>query len=443
VTQTQRGAEPSRPALTFHSSSAELETGFAWAAARSLEWVRTDPAELASYWAGLTDRPMFYSRDVAHQLLGAHLMGLDRENLTMMRHFAASATPARRHYPLWAFLFDGTPAEIDYHGDDDFVRETPAPYELVEKALEQYRWTGDARWVNDPDLARFRTDVVRRFAAEHDVLGIGLAGEAGTGDIFRGSATYNERGQATPPLLGADGVTSQWAALEAVATILPEAVAAGAAAEDGLVGEARAEADRIRAVFEGEWWSPAEQRYASGRTAEHYDTGFSWEPTWFPAVKAIMAPGERADAHLAFLAEQVRATPPSNIEAVTYLPEAFLAYHHDAEARHWIDYLLASRADYPEVPFTAVAHLTVGLSGLRPIGPSQVETDSHLAAGEWTEADGIPIGAHRLAVRQEGRERTTLTVRSGAAAVEWRARFGGAVVTARVEPGATVTLTAP
>jgi hypothetical protein len=46
-------------------------------------------------------------------------------------------------------------------------------------------------------------------------------------------------------------------------------------------------------------------------------------------------------------------------------------------------------------------------------------------------------------VRQEGRERTTLTVRSGAAAVEWRARFGGAVVTARVEPGATVTLTAP
>lgn len=405
--------------------------------------MRTDASELASYWAGLTDRPMFYSRDVAHQLLGGHLLGLDRENLTMMRHFAASSTPARRYYPLWAFMFDGTPAEIDYHDDDDFVRETPVPYELVEKALEQYRWTGDARWVTDPDLAAFRSNVIRKFAADHDVLGNGLAGESGTGDIFRGSATYNEAGQDHPPLVAADGVSSQWAALDAVARVLPEAIAAGHTTDDGLAAEARAEAGRVRALFADEWWSATDARYASGRTAERFDTGFSWEPTWFPGVKAIMPAGERADAHLAFLAEQVRATPPVNIEAVTYLPEAFSAYHHDDEARYWIDFLLESRADYPEVPFTAVAHLTVGLSGLRPTGAATVETDSHLRDGEWTEFDGVVVGAHRIGLRTEGRDRTVLTVHDGDRPLTWRARFGDTVLEAEVAPGGSATLSAP
>src|SRR3954463_10119797 len=128
-------AGPLRPDLRFTSSSPRLNDGFAWAVKRSFEWVRTDPAELPSYWAGLTDRPLFYSRDITHQLLGAHLLGLDEQNLAMMRTFAASATPARRYYPLWSFTFSGEPGAIDYNSDDDFVREIPAAYELVEKAL--------------------------------------------------------------------------------------------------------------------------------------------------------------------------------------------------------------------------------------------------------------------------------------------------------------------
>lgn len=53
---------------------------------RALDWVQTGkPGTIPSYWAGLTNRPAFYSRDVAHQMLGAHLLGLDAEDLSMLK----------------------------------------------------------------------------------------------------------------------------------------------------------------------------------------------------------------------------------------------------------------------------------------------------------------------------------------------------------------------
>src|SRR5882757_9576619 len=178
------GAAPETP-LALTSSSAYLEDGFAWATGQALDWVQTgeDPSYLPSYWAGLTDRPAFYSRDLAHQMLGAHLLGLDEENLAMLRTFAASATESRLWYPLWAFGFDGSVYELDYHHDDDFVREIPAVFELVERGYQQYRWTGDRRYVTDPDLVEYYDTAVTDFIAAHDDDGDTIADEDGTGHI--------------------------------------------------------------------------------------------------------------------------------------------------------------------------------------------------------------------------------------------------------------------
>lgn len=432
------------PDLGFFSSSPQLNDGFAWAVKRSLEWVRTDPAELPSYWAGLTDRPLFYSRDVAHQLLAGHLLGLDEQNFAMMRTFAASATPARGYYPLWSFTFTGEPGAIDYNSDDDFVREIPAVYELVEKALEQYLWTSDRRWIQDPDLARFRRTTVREFTAEHDVLGLGIGGATGTGDIFRALASYNEQHRGDHPLIAADGIATQWAALEAISSILGPATLAGVVDDDGLVAEASAAADRIAHMFAQDWWNESDNRFAAGRTADQYDTGLRWEASWFPALKGLLPSGARAEAHLQFLAERIRATPPFNIESATYLPEVFSAYHWDAEAMHWIEYLIASRADYPEVPFTVVSHLAVGLFGLRPTGPWAIETDSHLPSDQdWAAAENVPVGRHLIDIHSQGRHTTTITLREGNRPLRWRARFGTTHEDAILEPGTTKTLTSP
>ncbi|GAA4564255.1 hypothetical protein GCM10023193_35430 [Planotetraspora kaengkrachanensis] len=366
-------------------------------------------------------------------MLGAHLLGLDAENLSMLRHFAGSSNGERVWYPLWAFEFDGTPAAIDYHSDDDFVREVPAPFELVEKAVEQYRWTADDRFLLAPEIASFVRTTMTSFVEAHDPLGTGVAGERGTGDIFQGTATYNEVDR--PPYLqvAADGIASQWAAHRALGSVT------GSALDEDFAAWNRERAGRLGEHFSSSWWLPDDRHYAAGFTADGPVGGFRLESTWFPAVKGIMGVDRRSDAHLDFLRSGLETAPPSNIEAFTYLPEAFLRYGRDDEALRWIRFLAGSRADYPEVPFTHVAHVAVGLTGLEP-GAKEgvVHTRSHLPAGEWIEVADVPVGASVVGVRHEGRRSTEFQVTAGPG-VTWSSTWdGGRVTTVDVPNGSRV-----
>ncbi|SIN79079.1 hypothetical protein [Agromyces cerinus] len=423
---------PSLAALapTFSSSIDGFAEGYEWAVQRALNWVQSDrPGVLPSYWAGLTDRPMFYSRDVAHQALGAHFIGLDEENFTMLRHFAASATPARRYFPLWSFHFDGRPARIDYRTDRRFVRETPVVFELVERSLDMYLWTGDDRYLDDPAMQAFYENTLTRFTELHDPFGWRIAGASGTRDIFTGTATYNEGPKGPGLRVAGDGIASQWAALARAATVF-DGSALGLAA--------LREAEHIQARFEDSWWDSARGHYATGFTARGASHEFAFEPSWFPAVKSLMAP-DRAQRHLDFVAANLRETPPPNIEAFTYLPEAFFAYGRDAEAIRWIRHLIDSRDDYPEVSFSVIAHLLGGLTGLRAVAPRVLETRSHLPDGD-VEARGVPYRDHRLDIRHEGGTRSTLTVHGGTAPLVWRARVAHDVHERIVSPGETASV---
>jgi hypothetical protein len=194
----------------------------------------------------------------------------------------------------------------------------------------------------------------------------------------------------------------------------------------------------VRAQFDERWWSGTTRRYAAGFTAEGPVDVFALEPSWFPAVKAMIVSNERAAAHLDFVADGMRTAPPHNIEAFTYLPEASLAYGRDAEALHWIRYLLASQADYPEVPFTVVSHLAVGLTGLSPGPDGALTSRSHLPDDAWLQVGGVRIGTAEVAIRHEGRSASELTVLAGDAPVRWTAHFPDSTQQAEVPVGATV-----
>lgn len=416
--------------LGFRSSETDLDEGFAWATQRALEWVQTgSDGAVASYWAGLTDRPMFYSRDVAHQALGAHLLGLDRENLTMLTAFVESATERRKFYPLWAFMFDGSIAAIDYRSDDEFVREVPAVFELVEASLVQHAWTGERAYVEDPRFLSYYRNALTSFVQLHDPQGQGIAGESGTKDIFLGTPSYNESPVGGGMSLAGDAIASQWAALKAVAAHHPDRP---------FAQWAEAEAHRVAAVFETSWWDRQAGHYLTGFLGTEPISAFAYEASWFPAVKGLIG-GERAAAHLDFLSREIAANPPQNIEAFTYLPEAYLSQSHDSSALEWIRFLIASRADYPEVSFTAVAHLTTGLTGLHPLGVDAIETATHLPDG-WVDVTNIPFGNRLLDLRHEGTEASVLSVRGEGAALQWTAWNGGRRRDVLVHPGQTVRI---
>jgi hypothetical protein len=420
------------PPLVAASSIAGLADSLDWAIARAHAWVQTGTAAdvMPSYWAGLTDRPMFYSRDLAHQMLGAHLIGLDAENLSMLQHFAASATERRRWYPLWAFNFDGTPAAIDYHSDDDFVREIPAPFELVEKAVEQYLWTRDERFLRGSSTAGFIGTTMSDFIAAHDPLGSGIAGEPGTGSIFAGTATYNEVERPPHLIVAADGISSQWAAHRALAALDPELLPTA-----GGIDHASRAAE-LAAAFESDWWLEAEQHYTSGFTADGPVTGFGLESTWFPAVKGMLSDAARATAHADFLTRSLRTAPPANIEAKTYLPEAYLAVEQDDEALRWILELGASRDDYPEVSYTHIAHVVAGLAGVAPAPDGSIRTRPRIPAGETLTVKGVRVGHSIVDVHHDGRETTELRVVSGPA-VMWTPTWDDGPIPSVLVPAAS------
>ncbi|MFB6725903.1 hypothetical protein ACFCV3_37375 [Kribbella sp. NPDC056345] len=375
--------------LTVSSDSSYVEEAFAWASRRALDWVQTDaqPGNLPSYWAGYPSRELFYSRDVCHQAAGAHLLGLDAENFAMFRHFARSATPARKWFPIWAFHFDGRIAALDYHDDEHFVREIPAVFDLCFRALEQYDWTGDRRWLDDPDLAAYYDASLGEFVAAHDADGDGIPEAGGTADIFLGTATYNER--EAPLLIAGDGLATHYAVLRKLGR--------------------DAEAERIEATYQT-WWNG--EHFARGVTKDGLDFDWGLESHTLPPLFGLGGTEQSLD----WLETKMDSDPPKNIESLSYYPELLFKYGRDESAWRWTKHLIDSRDDYPEISFTVVEHLVAGLLGLRPTAGNALAIESHLPAeiGRLT-ADHVRVGDWDLRITQEARRATEITVHSGPA----------------------------
>ena len=170
-------------------------------------------AYIPCYWGGYNSRTAFYSRDICHQAVGGHLLNLQLENFTMLREFAKTSTAERKWFPLWALNFDGSPFKLDHRSDSDFVREVPAAFELVDKAYQLYLWTGDKNYLEDEALWNYYSHIVNEFIILHDIRKPnGVAEGDGSGDIFKGSATFNEEWD-IPLVEAGDGIACQYRAL--------------------------------------------------------------------------------------------------------------------------------------------------------------------------------------------------------------------------------------
>ena len=425
---------PPPSGLAFESSSATLNAAFAFAVPMALSYLETgkDPSFIPSYWAGLLDRPAFYARDMAHQALGAHLLGLDAENLAMLRVFAASATatPARRLFPLWSFDFKGAIYPLDYHSDDDYVRETPTPFDLLVSAARLQNWTADNRYRDDPALwAAWSAFVVGDFVPLHDPLNDGIAGQASpSGNIFAGAASYVENGEGM--VVAGDALAKQFAAFEAYSEWQAQLGNASGAALT------RAAADRLSELYQVAWYS-ATQGYARGiNKAAGMVFGYLDTQSVFPGTSFLLAPGPRADAHVTSIVANARA---SGTELRTYVPELLFAFGRPDDAAAYISQLVAdARNTYPEVSFTLVADLVAHMLGIEPApgggngGALLLRTlGANLPSNtSFATARGVPVCGRAVTVTQgvdaaSGAASTALSLAPGGPGGEltWEARF--------------------
>ncbi|WP_019614905.1 hypothetical protein [Psychromonas ossibalaenae] len=443
--------------VAISSSNESLEDSFNWAIDKTKQFVMTGKNGLVnrdennndgsgradylpSYWAGYYDRTAFYSRDFLHQAAGAKLAGLDNENFSMFEIFAHHSTESRKWYTLWAVNFDGSPHTIDYVHDDYFVREVPAQFEFIEKAYEQFLWTGDRRYIEDEQLWLFYTKVMTDYIYLHDTQTNNGVAE-GYGGIFEGSATYNERGEF--PIEAGDGIGSQYQAMVAYTAMLE------ARGETSSAQEWRTKTEEFKTFF-NEDWSVADINNPEANYVNIVQkdgvrlNDFGKENSWFMPMKLITEPGPRNDNYLDFISANVGdgigSTPeaPHNIEAYTYLPETFFPYNRNEEAWKWMEYIISVRelpherptqgtnGDYPEISFTLISHTIEGLMGIEPDAANDaVVTASHLPQDiSWLEVQYLQIGDQELAVRHDGITRTALTNDSDRP-LNWEARFYG------------------
>lgn len=453
--------------ITIDSSNQMIKDAFNWAKPKAKSYVRTGKTGLInrdetfskgpeiksympSYWAGYAHRYAFYSRDMVHQMAGAHLLGLDNENFSMLKAFAGTANESSKWYPAWAINFDGSIFKLDYNDENSFVREVPAVFELVEKSYKMYMWTGDKKYINDEVMWKYYTEAVTDFIAMHDgTLPNGVAEGTGNG-IFDGSCTYNERGSETPIEAG-DAIASQYQAILSYAELQK---ARGDNA--GSVATLKRAQD-LKDYFNHTWAEKSgTKEYARVHNASGMKyTGFGKENSWFMPMKLITEAGAKNDAYLDFIAKSVEGgleaaaaggTAPSNIEAYTYLPDTFFPYNRNEDAWKWMKYIIGQRdithevssqgtnGDYPEISYTLIGQTVEGLMGVQPDAPNdKVSTISHLP-GEigWLELNHIPLGSHDLYVRHDGVTKTTVKNNEGTAAITWEAGFYGNYKTIKV-----------
>ncbi|MEU4479058.1 NPCBM/NEW2 domain-containing protein [Micromonospora sp. NPDC023966] len=437
--------------ITVASSSPQLADAVNWAMSRARQHVQTgkrgpvngngsnpgtgEADYIPSYWAGYAHRTAFYSRDFVHQAAGGHLLGLEEENKSMLTAFAASANEARKWYPLWALNFDGSPYNVDYRSDTNFVREVPAVFELVQEAEDQYRWTGDADYLDDPVLWRYYTKAVTDFVALHDTqLPNGIAEGTGRG-IFQGAASYNERSDQAVIEAG-DGLASQYRAYLAYAYL---------AREKGDLATAATFAQKAAALvryFEDEWGVVRDAwEYVRGRgPANEPYAGFGRENSVFYAVKEFLdANDKRTWDYLEYLDHMYVEDRPPNIEATTYVPDALFNYGFDEQAWTWMKDIIAkihlphevptqgTNGDYPETSFTLVSQTVEGLAGVRPNAPEHaVLVRSHLPAEiGWLDLDHIRVGEHDFGVRHDGTTKTVVNHNAGPQPLEVTVQFPG------------------
>ncbi|MCW8328857.1 hypothetical protein MD588_08550 [Photobacterium sp. SDRW27] len=451
--------------VAITSSNKSLEDSFNWAIDKTKQFVMTGKNGLVnrdeynndgsgradyipSYWAGYFDRTAFYSRDFLHQAAGAQLAGLELENFSMFKTFARHSTEPRKWYTLWAVNFDGTPHTIDYKDDDYFVREVPAQFEFVEKAYEQYLWTGDSRYIEDKELWNFYTKVLTEYIELHDNQEPNGIAE-GYGGIFEGSATYNERGEF--PIEAGDGIGSQYQATVAYAAMLD------ARGETAAAAEWEQKAAVLKQFFNEDWSIKDPNKPLDNYVNIIQKDGlrlndFGKENSWFMPMKLITEPGVRNDRYLDFISAKlgsgIGSTPdaPHNIEAYTYLPETFFPYNLNEEAWKWMNYIINSKdlaherptqgtnGDYPEISFTFISNTVEGLMGVEPnAANNSLVTASHLPDDvEWLELSYLPMGEHELAIRHDGTTKTALT-NSSEKTLAWEARFYGNYPTINVD----------
>ena len=419
------------PASThFFSSNPLLCQGFYWANQQAMAYVSDDAPIGPCYESSLPGRDAFCMRDVSHQAVGAHFMGLDAHNHNMMRTFAKHIREERDFCSYWEITTQGDPAPVDYTDDTDFWYNLPANFDITYTCDRLYDLTGIQGYLIDPVMANFHRMSADNYLPRWDRDRDGLVDRADA-DGRRGIASYDEA-HTSGYRVAADALALECAALSSVARMYR------LKGEHDKAAEYHAKSDSIAALFAEKWWNAEENHFHTFWMKDgSYISNASGINAHMPLRCGIIKDQAQIEGQLDFL---IAIEPSLNVEDRSYVPEILWRYGRDEAAmKIWLkmtapDY---KRREYPEVSFAAVDALICGYMGLRAdASANAVNTRSAVENGEWAQIMDAPLWGGSVNLKHESKRASELTNRTGRT-IKWTAQLENGSVTVEVAPGET------
>lgn len=418
---------PSGQIALFTSNDSELQQLFAWARKLALSYAHDGADDPVGPWyeAALPRREAFCMRDVAHQVVGAQILGLTTHNRNMLFRFAENISEARDWCSYWEINRYNKPAPVDYLNDKEFWYNLNANLDVLQACLKMYEWTGDEAYLTDSTFTHFYdhsvTDYVERWQLQPErimerppYMNCPPAFDAANHfHTCRGLPSYVENLRGLT--LGVDLLATLQAGFRAYAAM---ALWRGDVKRT-LWAEERA--DAYRRLLDEQWWSEADQHYHTLLTAGGSYSHGEGAPfiLWFNATDRM----ERQRATV----KDILDTPRWNVENLSAFPVLFYRLGYPDEALRVLRQLpKENRSTYPEVSFGVIEGMTCGLMGIEPSAlAGTVTTCPRFDRTDlMVQLDNVPLLGGCISVRHEGNRSTTLTNRTGCD-LTWIASFGG------------------
>ena len=417
--------------LELSSSDSRLAGSFNWAKKQAMAFVFDGDPVGPWYEAAEPGRDAFCMRDVAHQALGAHALGLARWNLNMLRRFAENVSDSRDWCSFWELNRYNRPAPVDYRNDAEFWYNLPANFDILDCCYRMYVWSGDAAYVEDPVFLNFydRTvnDYVERWGLDLGAVMVrprimNVRGMRDAGKRFqeaRGIPGYDEG--ASEYVLGVDVLATQYDAYMAYACIQE------IRGDAELAQKFRKKASDVRSLVNRDWWNEKEHCFFARLTKEHTLEGRSGTDLLY---RDIVDDGPKIKSAL----KEVREEALGGAEAIYRYGDPDTGYAKLIE----LTTPGVSRLEYPEISFSVIGTIASGTMGITVEASSPVNA---LAEGNWTattvrtlsglgrhvewaELRNLPVRANEITVRHEGMHKTMLTNQHGPSLI-WQPTFDG------------------
>lgn len=412
--------------LEFYSSDTAMQRTFIWARDMALHY-RGNGSDPVGPWyeAALPERYAFCMRDVSHQCIGAEILGMSAENLNMFQWFSKSISESKDWCSFWEINRDAQPAPADYKNDREFWYNLVANFDVLYAQWRLYEWTGDIRYLNNPEMKNFREkslqEYISRWILQADSLltrpahpNAPVPFDPNNGfHSSRGLPSYSEG--AGELVMGVDLLASMYRAFLTQAAILKFQ------GDEAAAAKYLAAAERYKERLEKDWWDPADQLYHTYYSADKQFGKQEGETflLWFDALTDPVRKKQTIQ-HI--------ASKTWNAENTSYLPALFYQNGYAAQARKYLLFLsdpTTPRREYPEVSFGVIDGIIRGLMGVKPGASHQtLETLFRGIMNEQLSVKKLKVLSTTVTLEHRGATGSSLQ-NLGGRAFNWKACFSG------------------